>query len=422
MWFQQPGLLETYLDDFLSDSLHRRGLGELLLNSDTQASDLLADPRHFGYSSLDMVELARRFALALGLDRTGISDLLLARRSAEGWLGVARRSLEIDGSTLHFYSSGSTGEPTASAHSLQRLKRETDFFQTLLPVPKRIVSTVPSHHIYGFIWSVLLPSALACAQLRIHPTRSLPENWAQQLRDDDLIVATPEIWTLLLSQQTKLPDRFTGISSTAPLPAATAAAIRRQYPYATLTEVYGSSETAGLAWRQQDNAAFTLLPFWTLQSQNGNWLVQDQDDGQQYPLSDRLQLHDNSRFSILGRTDTVVQIHGNNIDLAQLADRLQTHIGIKQARVRCDTSSGDPGSRPVGLHYFLALDQAPADIGQWCRSFSDWLADSLGNVPPPRSVTIAPSLPVSTLGKTVSWDPTFYPLVTGCFRSGFATT
>ncbi|OFE12705.1 hypothetical protein PHACT_05755 [Pseudohongiella acticola] len=422
MWWQQPGLLETYLHDFLSDSLHRRGLGDLLLNCDTPASGLLADPRYFGYSSLDMVELARRFALALGLDRTGISDLLLARRSAEGWLGVARRSLEIDDSTLHFYSSGSTGEPTASAHSLHRLKRETDFFQTLLPVPKRIVSTVPCHHIYGFIWSVLLPSTLACEQLRIHPTRSLPENWAQQLRDEDLIVATPEVWTLLLNQQIKLPDRFTGISSTAPLPVATAAAIRRRYPNATLTEVYGSSETAGLAWRQQDNVAFTLLPFWTLQSQNGSWLVQDQDDGQQYPLSDRLQLHDSSHFSILGRTDTVIQIHGNNINLALLADTLQTHIGIKQARVRSDSNSGDPGGSPSGLHYFLVLDQPPADISQWCRNFSDWLADSLGNVPPPRSVIIAPSLPVNTLGKTVSWDPSQYPLVTGCFRSGFGST
>lgn len=84
MWWQQPGLLDSYLDDFLGDALHRRGLGDLLFDADTRAGDLLTHSRHFGYTSLDMVELARRFASMLGLDRTGISDLLLARRSAEG--------------------------------------------------------------------------------------------------------------------------------------------------------------------------------------------------------------------------------------------------------------------------------------------------------------------------------------------------
>ncbi|MBC52520.1 MAG: hypothetical protein CMQ34_01655 [Gammaproteobacteria bacterium] len=419
MWWQQPGLLERYLDDFLSDALHRRGLSDLLLDADTRVADLLANPRHFGFSSLDMVELARRFAHSLGLDRTGVSDLLLARRSADGWLGVARRSLAIDDSTLCFYSSGSTGAPTASPHTLQKLQRETDFFQTLLPAPKRIVSTVPAHHIYGFIWSLLLPSTLGCEQLRLHPARSLPETWSQQLQDDDLIIATPDIWSLLLTHQVQLPDRFTGISSTAPLPAATASAIRRLYPHATLTEIYGSSETAGLAWRRQDHAPYTLLPFWMLLQHDGQWLVQDTDDGHQYPLSDQLQLHDNSQFFILGRTDPVVQIHGNNINLTKLAALLKTHAEVNDALVHVDTGSAANGVA-TGLHYFVVVDRVPVDIKHWCLTYSDWLAAQLGNIPAPRSVTVAPALPLSTLGKPVTWDPSRFRLVTGCFRSGFA--
>lgn len=420
MWWQQPGLLDAYLDDFLGDALQRRGLGDLLLDADTRATDLLSSPRHFGFSSLDMVELARRFAHSLGLDRTGISDLLLARRSADGWIGVAQRSLGIDDSSLCFYSSGSTGTPTASAHTLRRLQREADTFLALLPSPKRIVSTVPAHHIYGFIWSLLLPATLACERLRLHPARSLPDTWAGQLRDNDLIVATPDIWTLLVNHQVPLPDRFTGISSTAPLPAGTASAIRQQYPDATLTEVYGSSETAGLGWRQTDNAAFTLLPFWTLLNQDGQWAVQDKDDGRQFPLSDWLQQHDSTHFSLLGRTDPVVQIHGNNINLAHLAAELQSHEDVTDARVHYDTGTDEATESETGLHYFVVLQQAPDDIRQWCVSFSDWLADRLGNTPPPRSVTIAPALPTNMLSKPVLWNRSHYAPVTGCFRSGFS--
>lgn len=39
---------------------------------------------------------------------------------------------------------------------------------------------------------------------------------------------------MLLTHQVQLPDVFSGISSTAPLPAVTAAAIRQQYPAANL--------------------------------------------------------------------------------------------------------------------------------------------------------------------------------------------
>lgn len=414
MWWQQPGLLESYLDDFLGDALQRRGLGDLLLDADTQATELLTHPRHFGFTSLDMVELARRFASMLGLDRTGVSDLLLARRSAEGWVGVARRSLAIDDRSLCFYSSGSTGDPTPNSHSLHKLQREVDVFLTLLPTAARVVSAVPAHHIYGFIWSLLLPSTLNCERLRVHPARELPATWSRQLRKGDMIVATPDIWSMLLSHQVKLPDVFTGISSTAPLPATTAAAIRSQYPAATLTEVYGSSETAGLAWRQQHNAAFTLLPFWTLSQQHDHWQVQDKDDGEQHALSDQLQQHDDNHFTLLGRTDPVVQIHGNNINLVHLETSLQQHTDVTDARVRSDNHDGQ-----TGLHYFVVMTQAPDNLRQWCLGFSEWLTANLGNTPPPRSVVIAPALPVDTLNKRIGWTVSRYQPITGCFRSGF---
>ncbi|MBU2099152.1 MAG: AMP-binding protein, partial [Gammaproteobacteria bacterium] len=266
MWWQQGGL-EQWLGDFLRDALRRRGINPLLTDPHDDVFDLLADPRKFGFSSLDMVQLASRFAACLGLDRTGLSDLLLARRSAKGWCDVARRSRQINDQDIGFYSSGSTASPKLSHHVLSKLQAEAEFFARALPACKRVVSTVPCHHIYGFIWGILLPSESRVPCVFINTAASLPTSWAQQLNDDDMIVATPDIWQLIKDLDITLPARFVGISSTAPLAADTAAFFRARYPQATLAEIYGSTETAGLGWRVADGRGFTLLPWWQLTQQ-----------------------------------------------------------------------------------------------------------------------------------------------------------
>lgn len=407
MWWQQPGLLEGWLDDFLADALQRRGLGDLLCDPQMAVTDLLSDPRHFGMGSLDMVQLASRFAHCLGIDRTGLSDLLLARRSAEGWLGVARRSLAIDDSRLRFYSSGSTGAPTACEHTLSHLQREVQTFCNLLPQPARVVCAVPGHHIYGFIWGTLLPAMQGCERLRLNVAQSLPSSWAPQLRDDDMIVATPDLWTMIVEQNVSLPGSFIGISSTAPLPASTAATIRQQYPQALLAQIYGSSETAGLAWRTENNAAFKVLPYWSIAEKNGDWLLTDRDTKDQFTLNDRLSLDAKGDIKLLGRADSVVQINGNNINLERLAALLERHPEVADARVIF---------RQHALHYFLVPQPKPADLRGWCQQFSSWLTTALGNVPAPQSVVVADALPRSALNKVVSWTPESYPSVTGCFR------
>lgn len=409
MWWQQPGLLESWLDDFLADALQRRGLGDLLADPQLSASELLTSPRHFGFASLDMVQLASRFAHSLGIDRTGLSDLLLARRSADGWLGVARRSLAIDSSRLRFYSSGSTGTPTACEHTLDHLQREITTFSNILPRPARIVCTVPGHHIYGFIWGTLMPAMQDCERLRLNVAHTLPSSWAPQLCDNDMIVATPDLWSMIVEQKITLPGRFIGISSTAPLPASTAAAIRQQYPQALLAEIYGSSETAGLGWRTQDNAAFSMLPYWSLVETDGRWLATDRDTGNQFELSDRLRLDVEGRVTLLGRADSVVQINGNNVNLEQVAALLESHPELAEARVIF---------RDGALHYFLVPRPWPASLRDWCLQFSSWLDTALGNVPAPRSVVVARALPRSTLNKALAWVPESYPVVTGCFRDG----
>lgn len=396
--------------------MQRRGLGHILADGSANAHDLLSAPRDFGFSSLDMLTLASRFANCLGIERTGLEDLLLARRSADGWLAVAQRSLAIDDSQMRFYSSGSTGAPAVHSHKLSLLLRETEHFQTILAPASRIVSLVPCHHIYGFIWGVLLAQTMGVAAIRINPATTLPSSWCRRLQENDLIVATPDLWSMVVDTQAAMPSGLTAVSSTAPLNPKTAHALLALYPGITLTEVYGSCETAGIAWRQNHSRQFTLLPYWELLQQGSDWVLKDKQHGTRHVLNDRLEQLDSHGFVLRERRDRVVQIGGHNIDLAALEKRLCTHPDVREARVRDEID--DTG---VVLHFFLSLKKLPDTPINWCAAFSQWLNNNLGDVAPPASVVLGDELPRSTLGKKISWHNSDYPLCHGMYHLAYQT-
>lgn len=425
-WWSQPSTpdaLQSWLADFLADTLQRKGLADLLSDPLFHVSAVLSDPRAYGFTSLDMISMASRVSASMGLDRTGLSDLLLARRSFDGWVTVLERSLRIDDAQIGFYSSGSTGSPVLSRHTLNDLQLEASHFAGRLSAitsgkPQRVVSAVPCHHIYGFIWGVLLPAALDVPLIRIRPQQSLPASWASQLQEADVLVATPEIWALIMELDIRLPARFTGVSSTAPMPPELSRRIRQTYPEASLLEVYGSTETAGIAVRDQDSAGFELLPHWELKQQQG-YLLQHQASGHQHTLNDAIEvLEDGRTITVNGRLDDTVQINGHNVHLPTLAERLCSHPQIREAHVQVGTDSTSARL----LHYFLIPDCMPDDSHTWCAEFTEWMRVNLGNVAPPASVIIGESLPRSTLGKPLTWQPDNYKPLTGIYRKAARST
>lgn len=415
MWWQREGMLEQWLRDFLRDALRRRGINTLLSDTSVDPFDLLTDPRNAGFSSLDMVQLASRFAVCLGLDKTGLSDLLLARRSAQGWCEVARRSLQINDEHIGFYSSGSTASPSLSRHSLRNLTAEAGFFvdqlSQLIPY-QRVVSTVPCHHIYGFIWGMLLPQQSAAVEnLFVDTSSCLPTSWAAQLCELDLIVATPDTWKLLVALQVPMPRRFVAVSSTAPLPESVALEFAAQHPHAVMVEIYGSTETGGLAWRTHISQAFHLLPRWQLQTDDTGTTAVCCHDQQHYSLQDNIELLPGGYIRLHGRRDSVIQIAGHNINTDTVARRLSSHPDIVSAKVMHRQHEGE-----TQLHYFLVVQSEVTAAQPWCSAFTAWLSHELGDVPPPVSVVLASSLPASSLGKSIVWEPEHYPVLSGIYR------
>jgi hypothetical protein len=57
-------------------------------------------------------------------------------------------------------TSGSTGSPRLCIHNVADLLDEAVFLAAQFTGRRRVVALVPAHHLYGIIWTALLPDAL----------------------------------------------------------------------------------------------------------------------------------------------------------------------------------------------------------------------------------------------------------------------
>lgn len=117
--------------------------------------------------SLEMMSLAAAMADVLPRQSASIAEDLYAHASVQGWTQLlvaafddayAEQGASL---TMRFRTSGSTGTPKSCPHRLGDLAQEMQAMATVLADGsrsiRRCVSTVRSHHIYGFLFTVLLP-------------------------------------------------------------------------------------------------------------------------------------------------------------------------------------------------------------------------------------------------------------------------
>ena len=158
---------------------------------------------------------------------------------------------------LHLRSSGSTGPPRWVRIGLAQLQAEVyaleaTFGPQLGDAP--CCSTVPLHHLYGLLFALLWPLAAgrtvpaACLQ----PTAALPT-----LPTPPILVTSPA-HLRRLGRPGAPPVRIV-FSSGGPLPAAIAQRAAAHLG-GGLREIYGSTETGGIAWRVAGATAWTPLP------------------------------------------------------------------------------------------------------------------------------------------------------------------
>ena len=223
----------------------------------TKQTALVADG--LGFDSLGLLQVSGRINQFFQLHRSGIEDYLLARPTLGEWVGIIEQGQRHFSRALTFQTSGSTGTPKPCEQALAHLDGDAQAIADMLPDFDRVISLVPPHHIYGFIYSVRLPQLSKCP---IIDGRTLsPGQMREHLGEGSLVIATPHLWRYVLTSLGQFPVGTMGITSTAPMPPNLATQLR-QAGLHRLCEIYGSSETNGIGWRMGDEA-FELFPWWT---------------------------------------------------------------------------------------------------------------------------------------------------------------
>jgi acyl-coenzyme A synthetase/AMP-(fatty) acid ligase len=281
--------------------------------------------------------LPATLASIAGRDEVVLDDTQIAQLAP---VEPEARTIAAD-ARIELYTSGTAGEPRRIVKHLSQLDAEVAVLEAMFGTrvgDSTIVGTVPHHHIYGLLFRLLWPLAShrafevdACgephtleATLARHPRCALVSSPAQLSRLPHLVD--------LPRYRSRIAEVF---SSGGPLGAADAAAVGEALGDAPV-EVYGSTESGGVAWRRQSAGdAWTPLRDVSVRlGADGALVVRSPfatADGSELTLSDAAQMLDDGRFRLLGRLDRIVKIEEKRVSLGAMEAKLREHPWVHDA-------------------------------------------------------------------------------------------
>jgi 4-coumarate--CoA ligase (photoactive yellow protein activation family) len=396
-WWAERSALRRFVADLVAGELAALRHDRLLLPTGwTEALSLEAD---LGVDSLELMQLAGVLNETLQIHRSGIEDYLLAHRRLANWLDIACTALGYFSDELSFRTSGSTGEPKRCTHALADLEQEAASLAALFPQRRRLLLAVPSHHIYGFLFGVLLPRHLGIDPGKVIGVRGrLPAQLAGLAQPGDLVVGHPQFWQAALETGTQFPGDVIGVSSTAPCPDAVAERAESA-GLASLVQIYGASETGGLGWRSSHRDPYRLLPFLERVPGREDGLLRRGPDGATHVLrpQDGLAWCADDQFTVGPRHDDAVQVGGINVFPERVRAVLLAHPLVEDAAVRLMR----PGEGIRLKAFVVPRSGAGAGFTQELRA---WIDARLAPPERPKAITLGQQLPRGALGKPADWS------------------
>lgn len=233
------------------------------------------------------------------------------------------------------FTSGSTGEPSQIFKTVSALNEESTWLAKLWGHELqdcRVVASVSHQHMYGLTFRIMLPmtQGLACDASMIQ----FPEQLAAHTAHSLLFISSPAFLKRLDVNLIAPPCRKT-ISAAGLLDDKTAQQAKLWLGEA-VCEIYGTTETGVLAWRQHHSVAPPWLPFPDVKftAHEEEWSVRSPlIEGGGCPLDDNLQFTSQGEFRLLGRRDRIVKIEEKRVSLSEIERRLMAIPGVQDAAV-----------------------------------------------------------------------------------------
>lgn len=306
---------------------------------------------------------------------------------------------------IELFTSGSTGQPKKVIKPIALLDLEAQMLHTRF-APRltgcRVVASVVPQHLYGLTFRIFLP--MACG-LPLDPTLLCYAEQFSALPPEHryLFISSPAFLKRLDANLPPPPLEMI-LSAGGMLPWREVKETQR-WLKAWPDEIYGSTETGIVAWRQRiDNStSWQLFPDVTLRAEGDEWRLFSPllNDAQGLLLDDMIELVDDG-FRLAGRRGRVVKIEEKRVSLSEIENRLLTLEGIVDAAALPVSRGGRQGIGVVLVLTESARQQWQASGGKaqeqaWRQALLPWLE----SVAVPRYWRVLDEIPVNSMNKRV---------------------
>ena len=295
-------------------------------------------PDHLPGTLAQAVKFGEGYFLKPTQKALNLPTAVLSKGNRQNLHFVTRQPQDI---ALELFTSGSTGERKRIAKSFFQLESEIGVLESTLGIgPGLRMATVSHLHIYGLLFRVLWPLSTKSpfsnttylfwepllSKLNSHETVALISSPAHLKH----LAAIPEV--------NAEPTRLQIFSSGGPLPRSVALDIRERLGVAP-TEVLGSTETGGIAWRQQspeEDSPWQPFPGVEVSAPSEALEVRSPflpNPEIPYVTGDRVLFLDKGRFFLKGRLDRIVKLAEKRVSLTEMETHLANHPLVDQVKL-----------------------------------------------------------------------------------------
>ena len=245
---------------------------------------------------------------------------------------------------LRLFTGGSTGKPKVWSKSPRNLFAEAFYLKEKFALSNKdlFIATVPPYHIYGLLFSVLVPLV---AHARVLPDiYTFPQEiiFTINKHKASVLVSVPIHYRALKVDNLPTPSLKVAFSSSGVLNRSDGLHFLKKTGLG-ITEIYGSTETGGIAARNiseyKDSWKVFDIVNWKL---TGSRLSVKSDfaspemerDADGFCLTgDEAREDKDNRFVLLGRADGIVKVAGKRVDLLDIQNKIKTLTTVSDAVV-----------------------------------------------------------------------------------------
>ena len=261
-------------------------------------------------------------------------------------------------SEIWLKTSGSSGQAKIIRKTARQMWAEAEALASVLPFkanePVLVIGSVSVQHLYGLTFRIFLPLQMGW-QLggeQLHYPEYLV---AESRHHRTLWISSPALLTHLNLANLEPDLKIYGIiSSGGMLPESTALALREKLP-CPVVEIYGSTETGAIAFRQQAGLWQPMPNSQLGLNIEGALWVENAWISQREQTADAVQFSEQG-FELLGRIDRIIKLGDKRLSLAKMEQDLLNHPFVQDCYIALHCQHQRPlawvALDPQGIEYF----------------------------------------------------------------------